>query len=81
MQTESQFVVKVGQERNFSEKKIQNMLELVVEKCSSPICEHPPDEAIGSFRSNDNEDSLSKDGSPTSLFKSRIRQKQSGFDK
>jgi hypothetical protein len=59
------------------------LLDQVVERSSSPISECPPDDEVGTLRSNDSDDRLSNpacnnDGSPVSIFKSRMRQKDSG---
>jgi hypothetical protein len=71
----------------FPKKRIQKvrmlLLDQVVERSSSPISECPPDDEVGTLRSNDNDDRSSNsecnnDGSPVSIFKSRIRQKDSG---
>jgi hypothetical protein len=57
------------------------LLENVVERSSSPISECPPDDEVGTLRStNDSDDRMSNqenknDGSPVSIFKSRMRQK------
>ncbi len=61
------------------------LLDQVVERSSSPISECPPDDEVGTLRSNDSDDRLSipeksnNDGSPVSIFKSRMRQKDSGL--